>query len=325
MTTEPVNYLTPETLAEYFRAGTTTVQRLSTNPPSRLRINPTAERLELFVPTDGAEPDVTAMARLNVDTVHLDGSDWFQLQVDAQGIHHEAYSMLASIVDDMSCGHSFVTATSNALRAYRDLLNQRKGLTPEQQQGLIGELLTLRHVRDVLGPDVALEAWLGPFAEQHDFGFSTFDVEVKTTTTEARSHLIGSENQLQPSIGRSLWLMSVQLTRAGAPGSGHSVATLVGDLRSRFERGNDRFMDKLNSIGWRDADHELYLTPYILRSTPASYRVDDQFPAITRPRLKAAVPNPQLVGDVSYRIDLTTLDAAAPPEPLASFIQEESR
>lgn len=325
MTSDPVSYLTPETLAEYFRAKTTTVQRLSTKPPSRLRIDPLAERLELFVPAEGAEPDVTAMARLNVDTVYLDGSDWFQLQVDAQGIHHEAYSVLASIVDDMSNGHSFVTATSNALRAYRDLLNQRKGLTPEQQQGMIGELLILRHARDVLGPDAALEAWLGPSAEQHDFGFSTFDVEVKTTTSEARSHLIGSENQLQPSIGRSLWLMSVQLTGAGASDSGHSLARLVDHLRTTFEGGNERFIDKLHSVGWRDADHELYLTRYILRSTPAAYLVDDEFPAITRPRLEAAVPKPEIVGDVSYRVDLTTLDATIPPEPLTGFVQEESR
>lgn len=325
MTSDPINYLTPETLADYFRAGAPTVQWISPKPPSRLRIDPLAERLELLVPADGAEPDVTAMARLNVDTVYLDGDDWFQLRIDAQGMHHEAYSVLASIVDDMSNGYSFVTATSNALRAYRDLLNQRKGITPEQQQGLIGELLTLRHICDVLGPDAALKSWLGPSAEQHDFGFSTFDAEVKTTTSEKRSHLIGSENQLQPSIERPLWLVSVQLTRAGAAGSGHSLASLVDHLRTGFGQGNERFMAELHSVGWHDADHDLYLTRYILRSTPASYLVDEEFPAITRPRLEFSVPRPEIVSDVSYRVDLTTFDATIPPEPLTGFVQEESR
>lgn len=325
MTSEATRYLTPETLAEYFRAGTTTMQPLSATPPSKLRIDPTAEKLELFVPARGAEPDVTAMSRMNLDVVDLDGNDWFQLQVDAQGMHHEAYSVLASIVDDMTNGYSFVAATANALDAYRDLLNKRAGLTPERQQGLIGELMVLRYLRDRLGGPTALETWLGPAAEQHDFAFGEFDAEVKTTTSEQRNHRIGSENQLEPSVDRPLWLVSIQLTRAGAAGSGGSLASLVGELRSTFGLGNDRFLDGLRAIGWRDADHDLYQARYVLRTTPAAYRIDQHFPAVTRARLDAVVPKPELVSDVSYRVDLTTLGPEHPPAPLTGFVEEDSQ
>lgn len=322
--TDELAHLTPETLAEYFRAGAVTVHPMGTEPPCRLRIDPAGETLDLFVPARGPQPDVTAMARMDIDTVDLDGTECFQLRVDAQGMHHEAYSVLASIVDDMREGRSFLTATSNALHAYRELLNRRRGLTPERQQGLIGELLVLREVRAVAGPDVALRSWLGPDAEQHDFGFPTFDAEVKTTTSEGRSHVIGSVTQLQPSVGRPLWLVSVQLTRAGASGGGIALADLVGELRTAFGAGNDRLLDHLRSLGWRDIDADLYRTRYILRSTPAAHVVDDDFPALTRARLDAIVPRPELVGDVSYRVDVTTLEAGVPPEPLATFVQGEN-
>lgn len=323
MTELPAGYLTPETLAEYFRAGAVTVQPIGTDPPCRLRIDPTTDVLQLLVPAHGPLPDVTAMARLDVDTIDVDGEDWFELRVDAQGMHYEAYSVLASIVDDMQTGRSFVIAVSDALRAYRELLAGRRGLTPERQQGLIGELLLLRHLRDTAGPDVALESWLGPTAEQHDFGFHAFDAEVKTTTAETRSHVIGSMTQLQPSMARPLWLVSIQLTRAGAGSSGRHLAGLVGELRTSLGPGNDRFLDHLRSLGWHDADHDLYLTRYLLRSAPAAYLVDDEFPAITRTRLATAVPRPELVGDLSYRVDVTSLEAGIPPEPLDSFIGKE--
>lgn len=324
MTSDATRYLTPETLAEYFRAGTTTMQPLSSSPPSRLRIDPTSETLELFVPAQGAEPDITSMSRMNLDVVDLDGNDWFQLQVDAQGMHHEAYSVLASIVDDMTSGYAFVTATSNALHSYRDLLNKRAGLTPERQQGLIGELMVLRYLRDRLGGPTALESWLGPAAEQHDFAFAAFDAEVKTTTSERRNHRIGTENQLEPSVDRPLWLVSVQLTRAGAAGAGESLASMVGEMRTSFGMGNDRFLDALRTIGWRDDDHDLYQARYVLRTAPGAYRVDTQFPAITRPRVDTVVPKSELVSEVSYRVDLTTLDSETPPAPLAGFVEEDS-
>jgi hypothetical protein len=325
MIDEHPNYLTPETVAEYFRSGTVTVQRVGVDAQYKLRIDPTAETLELFTPARGDQPDVTAMARLDVDTVDVDGVECFQLRIDAQDMHYEAYSVLASIVDDMNGGRSFFTATSNAFRSYRDLLNRRRGLTPERQQGLIGELLVLRAAREVAGPDTALESWLGAGGEEHDFVFATFDAEVKTTTSERRSHVIGSATQLQPSVGRPLWLVSIQLTDAGASRDGFSLSGLVGQLRTMFGAGNDRFLDYLGVLGWRDVDQDLYCTRYILRSTPATYLVDAGFPAITRPRLNSMIPKPELVGDVSYRVDVTTLEARTPPEPLTAFVQEETK
>lgn len=323
MTETAHGYLTPETLAKYFKASVVTVQRLCTDPLCRLRIDPIAQQLALLVPAHGAYPDVRALARLSVDTVDVDGTDWFQLSVDAQGMHYEAYSVLASIVDDMRDGRSFVVAVSDALRAFRQLLDSRHGLIPERQQGLLGEMLVLRHVRDVAGPEVAVDSWLGPSAEEHDFGFDGFDAEVKTTTSETRSHVISSVTQLEASVARPLWLVSIQLTRAGTAGSGWSLAELVADLRTSLGAGNERFLDHLRLLGWRDTDHDLYLTRYKLRSAFRAYLVDGDFPAVTRARLKAVVPRPELVGDVSYRVDVSTLQAGHPPAPLGGFVQED--
>lgn len=320
MTIEQPAFLTPETLAEYFKAGTPTVQPLSVEPACSLRIEPRSERLELYVPMVGAEPDVSTLERLELDTVEYDGAEWFRLSVDAVGIHHEAYSLLASIVDEMGEGAPFVTATSNALIGYRELLNSRQGLNREKQEGLIGELLVLSHAVGVIGPLAALDSWLGPVGEQHDFGFPTFDAEVKTTRSESRSHVVGALTQLEPSVNRPLWLVSIQLTLAGRSKDAFSLAGMVGELRTAFGEQSARFIDYLRSIGWRDVDHQLYTGKYILRAAPATYLVDEQFPAITRARIDDVVPQAELVSAVSYRVDVTALDAATPPEPLTNFV-----
>lgn len=316
------DYLTPETLAAYFAASVPTRQAMGTSPRCWLRIDPSHERLSLYAPFDGDMPDLVEYERLELVIIDLDDGRYFELQVQAKGLHYEAYSLLASIVDALRTGSSFSDATSSAMISFRDLLSGRSRLSRESEEGLVGELFVLRHLVEVGREREALTAWLGPGREEHDFIFSDFDLEVKTTSLERRSHVISSANQLLPSPGRPLWLMSIQLTRAGASKASFSLAALVGELRALITNGRDDFLTRIGSLGWRDMDSELYTTRYILRSTPAAYRVDETFPAVTRPRLNAVVPQPELVGSISYRVDVSSLRSEVPPEPLSGIVIE---
>jgi len=320
MAREPREYLNPETLNAYFAALTPTIQPLSTDPDCWLRIDPSREVLELLTPESGESPDLVTYERLRVDLDDMEGRPCFRLEVDTTAGRYEAYSLLATIVDAMCSGQTFAVATQASVQSFKDLFSKRRGLTPQREQGLIGELLVLQHLVEEVGPKESVAAWLGPQAEEHDFVLADFDAEIKTTTSEKRAHVINSATQLLASPGRPLWLISIQLTRAGAAMASVSLSGLVGELRQRLDADRDRFIAYLGSVGWRDQDEELYRMPYMLRSLPAGYLVDDEFPAITRPRIDAVVPQPELVGGLSYRVDVSSLGVGTPPPPLEDFV-----
>lgn len=195
-------------------------------------------------------------------------------------------------------------------------------MSEEKAIGLLGELLILLHLIDALSEEQAVEAWLGPRSEEHDFVLEEIDAEVKTTLSERRSHVIGTETQLQPSPGRPLWLLSIQLTRAGTAVGGFGLPDIISRLRDGLATTGDRVNAYLATQGWQDGDSDLYGETYMPRSAPAAYLVDERFPAITRARLDSVVPQPEYVGQVSYRVDVTSLVSASPPGALAGFVQE---
>jgi hypothetical protein len=314
----------PATVESYFRSKVPAAFVLSTGPVSRLTIDPPRQELRLITPAAGSEPDVTAYERIGLRRVTVPGDDreWFEIAVDARDMHYEAYVLIESIVDRLRSRTSFRHAVSESMEGLKDLLMKRKKLTDEKVTGLIGELLVLEHVIVTVGESEAVGAWLGPHAEQHDFGFEDFDAEVKTTLSEARSHIIGSETQLEPVKDRPLYLVSIQLTRAGSAANGFTLPEAIARVRALLDDTSRAFDSALDELGWSDVDSDLYSTRFELRSTPQAYLVDDEFPAITSARLDQVVPQRPLVGGVSYRVDVTHLDVTTPPPPLSDFCKE---
>lgn len=323
--TDPADYLnarlTAETLETYFGADTVVPLNLSTSPACTLRIDPPGERLELWTPATGPEPDVDTLSRVSLSTEELDGGPWFVLTVDARGAHLEAYSLLAAVVDDLASGRPFHVAVARSLTSFRDLLAGRGRLSDEITIGLIGELLVLEHLLAVTVEATAVSAWLGPASEEHDFVLAGLDAEVKTTLAERRRHIIGSEMQLQTSPARPLWLVSIQLTRAGTAAGGFTLPDVITRVRARLTTAAAAVNAHLGTLGWRDADADLYRERYMPRTPPRAYLVDDDFPAVTRTRLDTVVPQADLVGPVSYRVDVSGLDAGIPPGELGGFVE----
>lgn len=317
-------HLDPATVESYFRNRVPAAFVLSDKPETQLTIDPPHQELRLITPAAGSEPDVTAFTRIALRRVRVpgDGRDWFEIAVDARDMHYEAYVLLESIVDRLRSGASFRHSVSESMEGLKDLLTKRKKLTDEKVTGLIGELLMLEYVLDANGESVAVPAWLGPHAEEHDFGFEAFDAEVKTTMSEARSHIIGSDTQLEATPGRPLYLVSIQLTRAGNAADGFTLPVVIARVRERLDETARTFDSALERLGWSDVDADLYSTRFELRSTPRAYLVDEEFPAITSARLDKVIPQRPLVGGISYRVDVTHLDAATPPSPLTDFCKE---
>lgn len=314
-------HLTPETVEEYFHIGFPTAIHLEGS--SQLEIDPAREEVRLITPALGGVPDVAEYERIDVQRINLMGEegDWFMLTVNAVSMHYEAYILIESIVDQLRGGVSFRHAVSESLSGLKDLLSSRERMTEEQEAGLIGELLVLEHVVRHTDEDSAISAWLGPMSEEHDFGFDSFDAEIKTTRSEGRVHRIGSESQLAATDDRPLYLVSVQITRSGNADAGFSLADRVAAVRQLLDRTRRTFDSALESLGWDDTKADLFGSRFIVRTTPRAYLVDADFPAITGARLDLVIPQRTLIGAVSYRVDVSHLPHTSAPGPIAAFCE----
>ena len=305
------NALTPETLIAYFDAGHPAEQRLAEEPLCVLGIDPPRGELTLRTPATGSDIDVSAYRMIRTDIVEEPGDEtvWFRVTVEAKGIEYEAYSLLQAVTDQLQQGDDLERALHVALDAFRGLLARAPRLSEDQEIGLFGELVALDRLIDGVGETKALAAWLGPRAEEHDFVLGEADVEVKTTRSERRIHVIHGLGQLTPTPGRPLHLMSVQVTGAGAAGNGETLPELIERIRRRLRSGRTDFDDRLTDCGWEDAQSDrLYTTRLLVRSEPRFYTVDEDFPAITSAGLSRIVTRPELVRSIDYRIDVTDLE-----------------
>ena len=318
-----VAHLTAESLDTYMAAGVPTTHVLSDSPRYELELDPAAQRYRLMTPVDGHEPAVAGYRRVSVETFSTEDGPWFQLEIDARDLHHEAYGMVVSIVSAVRGGATFATAVETVLERMRAVLASRRRLSPDQEIGLLGELLVVRHLLATCDGADVIDWWLGLLGEQHDLGLPDFDVEVKTTSAERRVHVVHGERQMEATPGRPLWLLSIQVTRAGGA-RGLGLPELVGDLRRRVPHTHrESLAVHLHGVGWREEDADLYPDRYILRSTPAAFEVDDDFPAITPARLSGVVPHLELISDLQYRLDLSARTPGDPGEPLATFLARQ--
>lgn len=310
---------TAETLGYYFEAESPATVKLTDSPRILLILDPVEKEMQLWLPADDSRPEAPGLAQLSIDEEVMDTGTWCCVTVNARDARFEAYSILAAIVDDVVGGATNARAISQSLESFRDLLSRRSHMSRETVIGLFGELLFLESLIGVIGAPAALDAWLGPAAEEHDFVLPDFDVEVKTTLSERRQHHITNETQLMPTSSRPLWFLSVQITRGG-----DTAGERLGELIARLERsvGDEvrAFRLHLAQVGWHESDAHLYRDRFMLRTPPHPHPVDSEFPAITRPLIDKHVQRPDLVGPVSYVIDVTSLDPGTPPALLTPFV-----
>lgn len=317
---EPVSELSPDTLERYFRSGAVTTHLISETPEAIIRIDGAGQKISLLTPNAGMVQNTAVLQRVSTGLETWNGREWARITVDARNMYTEAYGLMLSVIQAMRGGATFAAATSAAMTNMKAILAAKPQISEQKQIGLVGELLVFRALLDTFDEYSVIEWWLGPLAEERDYAFPAFDAEVKTTISESRTHVINGAGQLEPSPGRPLWLVSIQITRAGGDPNGFTLPGLVHEIRERLTTTRDQFVAYLASENWEDDDAAMYPTAYILRTTPAAYLVDDDFPAITRSRLQSVVPHSDLVSAVTYRVDVSSRTPGDPGEPLTGFI-----
>lgn len=175
------------------------------------------------------------------------------------------------------------------LRGGRSLL-----LSPEEQKGLIGELLVLeRLLLPQLGAAAAVGAWRGPLDAPKDFEVGRVAIEAKAHRGGATPFVaITSEDQLDETGVDALFLYVVDLNEVPEGASeGLTVSEIADHVRERvftLDPGAAGNLETLLSAAGLRAEDDY--SPYRWLEGPSHlYRVTEGFPRIARIELRSGV------------------------------------
>jgi hypothetical protein len=204
-------------------------------------------------------------------------------------------------------GQDLIDAVNRALRQTRRWIfllrsGGQRGLTIEEQRGLVGEMNFLCNLSDRLGPAAAIEAWKGPEGSSKDFEFPELCIEVKAHRGAAKPHIrISSEDQLADVEGAIVYLQVYDVDSAVLP-EGQTLHELVRMTMSRFEHDQhifERFQDLLDAAGYNEEDD--YSERRWIIGVSRTYRVENDFP-----RISGSLPVG--VANVGYTIALSACE-----------------
>lgn len=311
--------LNQEVLREYFDNPYIYTHRLGEADEYSITVDSLDGAIILEAPDDGTGRDSGLHKNITVDKG--EGEDKIRLTIEVGDLPEVAYSLAFSVFKNLESGTVFSDSLDSAIEAFKETIAKKRRLSDEQIAGLFGELLLLEHLISEFGPADALGMWLGPEAEEHDFGLPSLDLEVKTTLSEKRVHVISGADQLKPREGVDLWLLSIQLTRVGS-GRGMSLDDKCVELIEKVGSLHRALKTGLSDSGWRTEDYGLYPTRFDLRNKPRAYLITENFPAITSDRLSMTVPRHDLISDVRYRVNVSALQCGSPEDGLTDFVEE---
>ena len=171
-----------------------------------------------------------------------------------------------------------------------------RGLSIEEQRGLVGELAFLDELCDVVGPAAAIEAWKGPEGSSKDFEFPHCCIEVKARRGAAKPFVrISSEDQLSDVDGGNLFLKVYNVDSAILP-DGENLHGHVAKLSLRFEESDqayDQWEDLIAATGYALEDD--YADRRWVVGTAKTFTVIEGFPRVVAPLREG-------VGDLVYTI-----------------------
>ncbi len=284
--------------------GEPLVEIFTDNPQGRIGIRITSEA--------GALLPVSSLVAIDIRRREDAGTTVLEVSSTRRELFRDFYAFVCGVADRIQLdGVPAGAAIEAELSSWKRLLERSSGLTLEEEIGLFGELWMLNRLASSIDWAAALEAWKGFEREEHDFGLEKVDIEVKTTSSEKRIHVIGGLDQLRTSPDRDLYLLSIQLTRSGNR-HGRTLGEVVDSMLEQISRSTPalvtKFEEALHEIRYHDEERHLYTTRRHLRSHPSLIKVDESFPSLLRDDLEAlGGSRAERVVDATYRIDVAGL------------------
>lgn len=279
--------------------------------------DPRAHRLFLRLPCETGElPPVSPYAELHIEVRRHEGKPVLEVFTESPHLFREFHRFAELLTEDYeNSGLSAVDAFAAVVERWRELALRRNLLSAEEQLGLAGELAVLSALVRFHGPQ-AVSAWTGRMPveapERHDFRVATVDLEVKSTRSAKRQHVIHGLRQLVPSDGHRLFLVSLRFEAAGF-NNGFSLGMRVAKIRellSASVAAGEDFTRRVVAAGYRDEDAAHYPDKTILADKPILVPVDDACPRLTPSAIQRVMGNElasRVANDVTYRIDVEGL------------------
>jgi len=174
-----------------------------------------------------------------------------------------------------------------------------RGLSPEKQRGLVGELLWLKRLlKGGLDCAEVIDSWKGCGRAYHDFDVNGHVVEVKTTLSkEPRKVFINNERQLDDTGLVSLHLHALSLIKSGSGGDTlPDTVYSIRELLSSNSNCRNQFEKSLIKAGYMDTQADLYKDSYTVKKEEL-FEIRDEFPRITE--------LPSGLGDIKYSLVLS--------------------
>lgn len=192
-----------------------------------------------------------------------------------------------------------------------------RGLTQEEQRGLVGELDFLVYISNVMSPRKAIEAWQGPMGSAKDFEFPGFCVEVKTRRAASQPVVsISSEHQLESIAGSHLYLR-VSSVASGVGPDGMTLHELVKQADQIFqtdESAHDLWQNSIMATGYDPSNDYEDRHWELVGNT-------DYFIGIDFPRL--VPPLPKDINRLRYNLSLEECSEYVIPGIYDHFLEKE--
>ena len=245
--------------------------------------------------------------------VKLEGGYGFPLMLadpKAKDIFAVLASDIASAISGEESANAKLAILFSRLALWRRFLQTRAApMSDEEIRGLIGELSILQQLIETNGVDCALNAWMGPRGELHDFRLASFRIEVKTWSNDSLPRVfISDPSQIVTDESCPIWLAAVQIAMNAE--SGWSLAFWVNSLRIFMDNAQQDVYDAfLADCGFLAAHAELYSERYSIRGT-TFYLITDAFPRIEPKSI------PPGICCVKYAIELSALASHVKPSPI---------
>lgn len=307
-------------LASLVESDDPTLHVIDGEPPVYIFIDPAGPTMGLRTPFDGTTLEVRPLAEIEIRQGSYGGRPVMELATGSAPLFPYFYAFALALADRIQVDALDVAqAVEQSLGQWRALLRQVAMLSDEEQTGLMGELWMLRRLMRS-SASTAIDAWVGPRGEAHDFRIGTAEFEVKSTRGERRVHLITTSSQLVPSPGCTLYVLSLQFAAAGSS-AGVSISELLDELRLEFDASGlrDAFDALLLSrYGVGAANRGYYRERLKLRSDPYLVHVSDDFPCLRQDDILAiSRAGMDRISDVRYRLDVSGLGS---PDGSAEFL-----
>jgi len=293
---------------------------LSRNPRVDLILDVPGSKMTIECPQIGPAIGASGFIHFSARTREMDGHEIALIEASVRGDWYSYYqffeTMALALLDGRPTREAFETAANN----WSEVLRGESVFGMEKEIGLFGELLFAEHILE--SNSGFFDNWLGPASAEHDFVFDHFDIELKTTSGEERIHKIGSLSQLESLPNKRLLVGSIQITQGTS--ADRSLEQLVQDVRSKLPEAKKRLLElHLAGLGL-GPQTQTSGNFWALRSTPKLYQVDDDFPMLTRDRLRLRADLLALISSVEYRVNLTNLVPVPVPEVIPGGFFHES-